>query len=289
VVWYDRTTKRATPVTGPEPGQEAAELSPDGRRVALDRSVEGNRDIWVLDIARSGIPRLTFDPAQDGLPAWSPDSKQIVFESKRKGPFDLYVKAVDGGGAERPLLESSYDKWPMDWSHDGAYILYYESNPKTAGDLWALPMTGGARGGEAVPIAVTPFEEINGQFSPDGRWVAYQTNESGRSQVVIQSFPDPAIRRQVSTDGATQPRWSHDGRELYFIGLDDRLMATPVDLSATSVEPGRPVALFQTRLSAVPRHQYSVGPDGRFLLNEVVEDTASSLLTVLLNWSPAGR
>jgi serine/threonine protein kinase len=287
LVWYDRRTNRSTPATDPDSnGQEAAELSPDGRLVALDRTIQGNRDIWLLDLARGSVPRFTFDRAQDGLPVWSPDSKQIVYESKRKGPYDLYVKAVDGAAVERPLLESPYDKWPMDWSSDGAYILYYENNPQTGGDLRALKLASHGGGGETIPVATTTFDEHFGQFSPDGRWVAYQTNESGRPEVVVQSFPDPGTRRQVSVEGGTQPRWSRDGKELYFISLDSRLMATKLAVAAGSVEPSAAAALFQLRLSGVPKHQYSVGTDGRFLVNEVVEDSASSLLTIVVNWKP---
>ena len=287
LIWYDRGSDRSTPAAGPDSnGQEVAELSPDGRLVALDRTVQGNRDIWLLDLARGSVPRFTVNPAQDGLPVWSPDSKQVVYESKRAGPYDLYVKAVDGGGAERPLLESPNDKWPMDWSRDGAYVLYFESNPKRGGDLRALkvPATGG--GDDIIPVATTSFDESFGQFSPDGRWVAYQTDESGRPEVVVQSFPEPGTRHQVSIDGGTQPRWSRDGKELYFVNLDSRLVAVKLALAAGSVEPAAASPLFHLRLSGVPKHQYSVAADGRFLVNEVVEDAASSQLTVVVNWKP---
>jgi len=288
LTWYDRRTNRSSPATEPDSnGQEVAELSPDGRLVALDRTVQGNRDIWLLDLARGTVPRFTFNPAQDGLPAWSPDSKQIVYESKRSGPYDLYVKAVDGAGVERPLLESPYDKWPMDWSRDGANVLYYEVNPKGGGDLRALKLpSNAAANNDTIPVATTPFDESFGQFSPDGRWVAYQTNESGRPEVVVQSFPNPGTRRQVSIEGGTQPRWSRDGKELYFVSLDSRLMAAKLAVAAGSVEPAAATALFPLRLSGVPKHQYSVGADGRFLVNEVVEDSASSLLTIVVNWRP---
>ena len=254
--------------------------------MALDRTVQGNRDIWLLDLARGSVPRFTVNPAQDGLPVWSPDSKQIVYESKRAGPYDLYVKAVDGGGAERPLLESPNDKWPMDWSRDGSYILYYETLPKGGGDLRALEVTATGGGDDTIPVATTSFDESFGQFSPDGRWVAYQTTESGRPEVVVQRFPDPGTRHQVSIDGGTQPRWSRDGKELYFVNLDSRLVAVRLAIAAGSVEPAAASPLFQLRLSGVPKHQYSVAADGRFLVNEVVEDAASSLLTVVVNWRP---
>jgi Tol biopolymer transport system component len=209
-----------------------------------------------------------------------------VYESKRKGPYDLYVMAGDRPGDGRPILESAFDKWPMDWSRDGAYILYYESNPKTSGDLRAVRLVKGVPSGDPIPIAATRFEEIFGQFSGDGRWVAYQTNESGRPEIVVQSFPDPFARRQISRDGGSQPRWSHDRRELFFVGLDSRMMVAKVEISATSVQTAAPVALFETRLSGVPKHQYSVAPDGRLLMNEAVDDSA---VTMILNWVPPRR
>jgi Tol biopolymer transport system component len=287
LTWYDRATNRSTPAADPDSnGQEAAELSPDGRHVALDRIGQGNRDIWILDLTSGSVPRFTFDPAQDGMPVWSPDSKRIAFESKRKGPYDLYVKAVDGADVERPLLETPFDKWPMDWSRDGAFLLYYQTSPKTGGDLHALDMTARDGAGYSIGVATTTFDEIFGQFSPDGRWVAYQTDESGRPEVIVQSFPDPTTRRQVTRDGGGQPRWSRDGKELYFVGPESKLMATRLVINAGSVEPGAAVALFPLRFSGVPKHQYSVAADGRFLVNEVVEDSASSLLTFVLNWKP---
>jgi eukaryotic-like serine/threonine-protein kinase len=286
LIWYDRATNRSTPAANPDSGVEDAELSPDGRHVALDLTRQGNRDIWLLDLTSGSVPRFTFDPAQDGMPVWSPDSKRVAYESKRKGPYDLYVKAVDGADAERPLLESPYDKWPMDWSTDGTYLLYYETKPKTSGDLQALTVTGRDGREKITPVATTSFDESFGQFSPDGRWVAYQTDESGRPEVIVQSFPDPTTRRQVSRDGGTQPRWSRDGKELFFVSLDSRLMATKLAIAAGSVEPATATPLFPVRLSGVPKHQYSVAADGRFLVNEVVEDSASSLLTLVLNWRP---
>jgi Tol biopolymer transport system component len=135
-------------------------------------------------------------------------------------------------------------------------------------------------------VATTPFDENFGQFSPDGKWVAYQTTESGRSEIVVQSFPDPSTRRQVSSDGGSAPRWRRDGKELYFVSSDSRLMAVTLEISPGSVEPAAPVALLQTRLAGVPKHQYSVAADGRLLINEVVDDSASSLLTLILNWRP---
>jgi len=168
-----------------------------------------------------------------------------------------------------------------------SFLLYGELNPKTGRDLWVLPITGKDRRPRAV--ADTPFEERNGQFSPDGRWLAYETNESGVFQIVVQPFPEPAGKWQVSTNGGVQPRWRADGKELYFIAPDGKLMSVPTAVSGSSFEAGTPVALFQTRIAggqaAAFRPQYSVSRDGRLLINQLV-DTAAPPITLILNWHP---
>jgi eukaryotic-like serine/threonine-protein kinase len=282
LVWYDRkgTAKPAADADVNE--LQSAELSPDGSRIALDRTVQGNRDIFLFDLLRGNMTRFTFEPVQDGLPVWSPDSTQIVFESKRKGPYDLYLKMASGAMGEKPLLESDNDKWPMDWSKDGSYLMYYENDPKTGGNLIALPMNAGDK--KSVVIANSPFEERNGQFSPDGRWVAYETNESRRTEIVVQSFPVPSNKWQVSTNGGIQPRWRRDSTELYFIGPDSKMMAVPIKISGSTLDPAMPVALFQARVPAVPKPQYSISADGRFLINEQVEDPSVNSITLILNW-----
>ena len=284
LMWYDRrgTAKPAAEADVNE--LQSAELSPDGRRVALDRTVQGNRDIFLFDLLRGNTTRFTFEPAQDGLPVWSPDSMRIAFESKRKGPYDLYVKMASGAVAEQPLLESDHDKWPTDWSKDGSYLMYYENDPITGGNLFALPMDGSDK--KPVVIANSPFEERNGQFSPDGQWVAYETNKSRRPEIVVQSFPVPSSQWQVSNSGGTQPRWRRNGTELYFIGPDLKMMAVPIKISSSRLEPTIPVALFQTRVPQVPKPQYAVSTDGRFLVNEQVEDPAANSITLILNWHP---
>jgi eukaryotic-like serine/threonine-protein kinase len=280
LTWYDRAGKRSV-VARPD-GTEmlSGDLSPDGRRVALDRTVMSNRDVWLLDLLSGATTRFTFNSGQDGFPVWSPDSSQIVFESKRKGAYDLYVKSVGGTVAEHPVLESPLDKWPMDWSKDGAYILYYEANPNSAGDLMALRMSDPAQ--TPIPVATGPFVELNGQFSPDGKWVAYETSESGRSEIVVQGFPNASNKWQVSNQGGTQPRWSRDGKELYFIGLDFKMMVVGIKISGSSLESTKPTPLFQTRVSLVPKHQYSVSRDGRFLVSELEE--SATPISLILNW-----
>ena len=154
----------------------------------------------------------------------------------------------------------------------------------TGGNLFALPMDGSDK--KPVVIANSPFEERNGQFSPDGQWVAYETTESRRPEIVVQSFPVPSSQWQVSNSGGTQPRWRRDGTELYFIGPDLKMMAVPIKISSSRLEPTIPVALFQTRVPQVPKPQYAVSTDGRFLVNEQVEDPAANSITLILNWHP---
>src|SRR5262249_22169430 len=176
-------------------------------------------------------------------------------------------------------------KFPQDWSKDGRFLLYHEIAPKTAFDLWALDMTDHER--RLVVVANTAYDERIGQFSPDTRWIAYETNESGRFEIVVQSFPKVLSKSQISTAGGLQPRWRRDGKELYFIAPDGMLMAAAVTVHGSELEAGKPVALFQTRIvpGANPfKLQYAVSRDGRFLINE--SKSATSPITLLLNWKP---
>ena len=180
---------------------------------------------------------------------------------------------------------------PQDWSRDGRFLLYMVVDPKTGPDLWALDMTDKQRTPRAV--VDTSFDERNGQFSPDGHWLAYETNQSGRFEVVAVSFPDPTEKRPVSTSGGTQPRWRADGKELYFVAADGRLMAAPITIApragGSRFEVGAPVPLFQTRIAAsavaITRVQYDVSRDGRFLISQPAE-SATTPITLILNWKP---
>ena len=304
LAWFDRTGKAVG--VGGEPDANTPsrpEVSPDGRRVAMTRTVQGNADIWLLDLVRGGMTRLTFDAATDANPVWSPDGMRIAFSSNRTGVFDLYVKPSNGSGVEERLVDSPNTKQPQDWSADGRWLLYYENTPTTGRDLWALDMTSpdrpSTRSGRPEPVeghtsrvvANTPAEEGQVAFSPDGRWVAYQTNESGRFEVVVQPFPDAGGKWQVSTAGGVAPRWRADGKELYFLAPDATLMAVPVTAAGTSFEAGTPVALFPTRIVGggnvtINRPQYAVARDGRFLINQPVADAAATPITLLMNWRP---
>jgi dipeptidyl aminopeptidase/acylaminoacyl peptidase len=287
LTWFDREG-RTLGVTGEADANslQSPVLSPDGRRVAVARTIEGNQDIWVMDDQRGGATRITSDPANESFPVWSPDGARIVFASNRKGIADLFVKPSSGVGAEELLFESPLPKLPTDWSLDGRFLLYEYGDAKNGWDLAALPMAGERK---PIVIASAPFEESAGQFSPDGSWVAYQSNESGRFEIYVQPFPGPGDRWQVSTGGGAHPRWRPDGGELYFVSPGGTLMAAVVRASGSTFDAGSPTALFQTRMAvgsnANLSPQYAVARDGRFLLN-VDENSGAAPITVIVNWNP---
>ena len=252
--------------------------------------------------------RFTFDVAIDGAPLWSPDGSQVVFRSTRNGVYDLFEKPATGTADEHPLLVTSQSKSPLDWSRDGRFLLYSTQDPKTATDLWALPLMGerpsaGSGRPEPVegrkPFAVlqSSFDEIEGQFSPDGRWLAYASNESGPYEIYLRTFPEAGGQRQVSVAGGVQPRWKRDGHELFYVAPDGRLMAVPIRTAPDThaLEPGPPVPLFPTRLATtgtniatagfMARAQYAVAADGRFLMNVAADEAVTSPITVVLNWT----
>ncbi len=285
--WIDRTGK---PVGVALPGDTASlqypELSADGKQLLHMRNVDGNVDVWIADLTRGGQTRFTFDPAIDACPVASPDAATIAFASARGGNDDLFTKPANGVGVEQLLLATPNAKFTRDWSHDGRFLLYSEQDPKTGIDLWALPMMGPDK--TPVSIARSSFDESNGQFSPDDHFVAYETNESGQFDVVVQTFPQPTGKWQVSQHGGTQPRWRADGKELYFIGADGMMMAAPVTIAGSTFAAGTPVALFPARIApgaGANKQNYAVARDGRFLIVQPVE-SASAPITLILNWRP---
>ena len=270
--------------------QLSPSLSPDGRRVATFRALNGNVDVWLLDVERGVPTRFTFDSADDVLPVWSRDGSRIVFNSNRKGVHDLYVKSASGaGGEEALLLQTAQNKQATDWSPDGRFLLYSTVDPIRNFDIWALPLDGDRK---PFPVVQTEFEEHGAQFSPDGKWIAYVSIKSGRYEVYVRPFDQGnGSETRVSTDGGDQVRWRPDGKELFFVAPDRQLMAVPIRLGPDSqtLETGTPVPLFETRVGGwaggLPGPQYVVSPDGRrFLMNTLREEAITSPITVILNW-----
>jgi Tol biopolymer transport system component len=294
LTWFDRSGKALGTIGAPDNTLFSPRVSPDGRRVAAYRLVQSNANIWLLDATRTN--RLTFGASLDGYPIWSPDGGRVVFRSNRKGHYDLYQTSSSNPGSEEVLVESGQDKLDLDWSQDGRFLLYQSFDPQTDWDLWVRPMEGDHK---PWPFLKTNFTETTGVFSPDGRWVAYMSNESGSPEVYVRPFLLPATastvdrsagQSQVSTAGGIQPTWRPDGKELYYIAPSGKLMAATITVNGSTLEPpGAPVALFQTRIyggtnSQVGR-QYDVSRDGRFLINSVLEDNAGPI-TLLQNWHP---
>ena len=297
LVWMDRAGHPLGTVGSPDDSAPAnPALAPDGQRVALQRNLQGNADIWLMD-ARGVLSRSTFDPNLDSSPVWSPDGRRLVFRSSRNGLYDLFEKMASGAADEQPLLVTSENKSPQDWSPDGRTLLYTVLSTKTGADLWALPLDGDKK---PFPILQSAFNEMDAQFSPDGRWIAYESNQSGPAEIFVRAFPDTRGQWQVSTAGGTQPRWRADGKELFYVSSDGHLMATPMatDADGQALTPGTPVALFAARLatgtsvtvgSYTGRPQYAVARDGRFLMNVAVDAEATPPIAIVLNWDAPFR
>ncbi|MEP6707321.1 MAG: hypothetical protein ABJC05_07365, partial [Pyrinomonadaceae bacterium] len=262
-------------------------FSPDEKRVAaaIADPQSGARDIWLLDLARGTPTRFTFDPAEDFLPVWSPDGSRIVFASDRDGPGNFYQKFASGAANEKQLFKTSERKWPSDWSRDGRFILFTNFGQKTKADLWVLPMTGEQK---PVPFLQSPFNEDHARFSPDGRFIAYASDESGKFEVYVQTFPVSGGKWLVSANGGAQPRWRRDGKEIFYIAPDRKLMAVDVKTEASIFEAGVPRVLFQTRVVGYPnpRNMYEVSADGQhFLISTPLEEATSTPITVVVNWT----
>jgi eukaryotic-like serine/threonine-protein kinase len=289
LIWFDRQGKVLGSAADPGPYGELA-LSPEGTRVAIARREGSNLDLWLLDLARGASTRFTFDPAQNRNPVWSPDGTQIAFSSIGKGRNGVYRKAASGAGEEQLLLQSNESKFPQDWSRDGRFLLY-ELRRSSGVDLWALSNPGAAPSeAKPAPFLATPFNESHGQFSPNGRWFAYTSNESGRHEVYVRSFPgssDGDGKWQISNGGGDQPRWRRDGKELLYVSLDNKLMSAEVG-TGPSFQPGVPKSLFTGPVLGpgfFAGWSWDVAPDGqRFLIETAVEGVNSPVITVVLNW-----
>jgi Tol biopolymer transport system component len=245
----------------------------------------GSTDLYLSDVTNWSARRFTFDLAFDSFPVWSPDGSRVVWASNREGPFQLYEKAATGSGQDTRLLKSDYFNIPSDWSRNGRFIIYSQIDPKkNNSDVWVLPVAPST--GPPFPILQSEADESEAKLSPDGQWMAYGSDESGRSEVYVQSFPNGGGKRQVSTGGGSGPRWRWDGKELFYHASDGKLMAAQVRGGA-SFEASAPAPLFEFRAGGFqPIPYYSVTRDGqRFLLSTIVETVPNAPLTIVVNWA----
>ena len=288
-VWFDRSGKQLGTAGSPALYTNNFDLSPDGKQIAVaQQNPENSRyDIWLIDVERNVPTRFTFDAAlsPNGNVVWSPDGQAIAFASERKGNRDIFEKKIVTG-AETPLLEMATDEWPEDWSSDGQYLAFginATGSVTGAGDFHVLPLFGDRK---PIPMARTPFTEDEPRFSPDGKWVAFNSDDSGTQQVYLISRQPTDQKRQITTDGGVQPRWRRDGNELYYLALDGKLMAVDIRIDGR-IESGVPRPLFDTKLRVdVNRDQFAVTADGqRFLLQVPSEDRSSTPITVVVNWA----
>jgi len=298
--WFDRSGM-ARGVTAEPDEWFQPQVSHDGRRVAVVRVEQGNQDVWLLDGAR--VSRFTFDPGLDSFPVWSPDGTRLVYRA-RGISGGLFQKQTNGAGVEEQVLSIDQTVAASSWSEDGRFLLYMSLDPKTNSDLWVLPMTGNAEERKPFVFLKAPFREAYGTFSPDGRWVAYHSNESGRNEIYVRPFVPPGATRtaaaaaegqwQISTAGGIHPLWRADGKELYYIDPDGAMMAASITVNGATLDPGVPVKLFPTRVYGGGAdiqlgRQYGVIPDGRFLINTLLTEAAAPI-TLLQNWYPnAGK
>lgn len=282
LTWFDRSGKLAGTVGKPA-AYSNVRLSPDGRRVATDQTDPDGRkiDIWIHEPAQGASTRLTFDPGADQTPIWSPDGKQILFFSNLRLGNQLHLKNADGSGSEEDVSDFGTVVFtPWDWSRDGKNILFGKGN-----ELWYISRP------ERVtkPLLQAKWTVRNAQFSPDGRWIAYASNESGSMEIYVSPFPSGTGKWQVSSGGGQEPRWRQDGKELFYLSAEGKMMAVAVATGA-SFKAGSPAALFQTYrrqpVSFLDVFSYDVSGDGqKFLIITKVDEANAAPLSVLLNWA----
>jgi Tol biopolymer transport system component len=270
------------------------DLSPDGTRAAVsipDSAQGGTRDIWIYDLARGVRTRSTVDPANDIGPVWSSDGNQLAYTSNRTGTQDIYLKSAGGTVTEQALVQGDDSQLASSWSRDGRYMLFEsgataDRAASDGRDIWLLPFAEG----KPVPFIQTPFVERSARFSPDGKWVVYESNEThGRNvwEVWVTAFPRADRRWLLSTGGGIYPRWRGDGREIFYLSHDrSRLIAAAVDGTGATFQIGDVRPLFEPPVSGgTLGHAYDVSSDGqRFLFIAPVEARATEPITVVLNW-----
>ena len=297
LVMFDRVGKRLRSVGAPA-DLINHRISPDGQQVAvsvLDSSVV-NYQLWLLDVFRDNETRLTFGPHRSRNPTWAPDGKTIVFSLNKEGQYDLFVKQSDGTGSEELLVESQSSKYPTDWSMDGRFIAYSSNGSTDKTSVWILP-----RAGDRKPFLFLHGDHNAGEarFSPDGRWVAYTSDESGRAEIYVTPFPEATSKWQVSIDGGTSAKWRRDGKELYYLSADSNLMAADVSPGGSVFQVGAVRPLFRVLLRTGPSRLdlsstseqigYDSAPDGTWFLVNSPPEGSPPPITLITDWTADRR
>lgn len=288
-LWVDRTGKTLEAVGSPGRMNNPA-LSHDEKRLLFTSTMAGPIDTWVRDLARGTEQRLiTSPPFENAMARWSPGGDSVVFGSDRLGVMNLFLKNLSDG-QEQPLVVNNSYKATTQWSRDGRFIVYTQVDSQTNRDIWVIPMEG-SKPGQPVAFLHTNANEFLGQLSPDSKWMAYTSDESGRREVYVRAFPSGQNLTSISLAGGEAPRWSADGRELFFVAADGRMNAVPVKSAGSTFEPGTPVPLFNANLVRSPNEpliDYDVSSDGkRFLITTAAQGPTSATLNLISNWTAA--
>jgi Tol biopolymer transport system component len=281
LAWFDRNGKQLGVVGAPAEYNDVV-LSPDGKRVAVQRIDSNGSDVWMIDADRALPSRFTFDLVNDD-PVWSSDGNTLLFSKSKNGIFNIFKRLTNGSGKDELVCSTAESKEGSDLSPDGKFLLMdvYDSQGNLS--LWVLPMFGDYK---PYPLLNSNFREGQGHFSPDGKWFAYISDESGSTELYLRRFPECDNQVRVSNGGGAQPHWRKDGRELFYVATDRKVMAVDVKLGATA-EVGTPKPLFTAGVLRYDApNRYAVSADGqRFLVNTTVQTTNETPITVVLNWS----
>ena len=278
LVWSDRSGRKTGSITQ-EYGAFRPSFSPDGRLVAYSATQNSNLDVWIWDIARGVKICLTTAAADDFSPSWSPTGEEIAFHSNRAGNHDIFSVRTDGNSEPKALVSAAEDEMVLDWSRDGKYLFYERISTETGLDLWYLERDEDSGDWEPRPFLQTPFAERDAQFSPDGRYVAYVSDETGQDEVYVWSFPGAGRKWTVSTSGGGQPRWSRDGKELFYLKGRELVAASVSTNPSFSVDSVAPLPGVESSGS------YDISPDGRRILSfEPVGEAPEQLIRVVQNW-----
>ncbi len=267
LVWYDRAGKRVGDPIGDPAAYDSVAISPDGQRFAatMRDTGAGNADIWLGDFARGSLTRFTFGPFPVGSAIWSPDGSRIAFSRLERGAqTGIFIKPVSGSGQEDALLHADATAVPISWSRDGRFISYtqFQTGSKTKTDVWILPLTGDRK---PFPFLATAFNEFGGWFSPDGHWILYRSDESGKNELYAAAFPGPGGKWEISKGGALDGSWNPSGGEIIYTTPELNVVSVPVRVAETGLDPGIPKTLFKGE----PTVTSDMSPDGQRFLEAV--------------------